>query len=424
MKRFILMVLFFLLSCSAFARDIKVLTIDDQVINPIVKEYIEDGLKAAEKENSLCVIIKINTPGGLLKTTQDIVKLLLNSKIPIITYVSPEGSRAASAGAFICYASHLVVMSPASHIGAAHPVLGGGSWGNMDETMKAKVMNDTLAWAKNISEKTGRSYKVLESMINESKSLTAQEALKKGVIDHIAIDLDELIEKVNKSQIKIEETKHIVDFSGVVFDDIKMTTRQNFIDKILDPNIAYLLFTLGFLALIFEFTHPGFGFPGIAGAISILTAAYAFQILPVNYAGVALLALGIIFIVVEAFTPTFGLFTLGGLTAFVMGSLLLFKAQPVFKISWSVLLPVVIFNLFWSLFFLTKIIQARFLKKVSGKESFLGKTAIVEELIDLDGKIFFDGTLWSAYAEEKIEKGEEVVIIKVDGLRLQVKRGS
>lgn len=438
MKKFILFAMYSLLSFSAYAQKITVLTIDDHVINPVVKEYVEDGLKHAKDTGSNCIILRLNTPGGLLKTTQDIVKAILESSIPVVTYIAPEGGRAASAGAFISYASHFLYMSPTTHIGAAHPVLGGGSWGNVDETMQAKIMNDTLAWAKTIAEKRERPYKALQEMIENSISLTAKEAFKYGrenntevegdkpeelkILDGIVTDLDALIEDLNGKQFASKDKLLSLDLKSVTFDFRPMTTRQKFLDTVLDPNIAYLLFTLGFLALIFEFTHPGFGFPGIAGTISVLTAAYAFQVLPVNYAGVALLVVGILFLVIEAFTPSFGLFTLGGLTAFIMGSLLLFKSQPVFTLSWSVIAPVVIFNGLFYTFLLAKIIQSRFLEPLSGKEAFIGQLAKVEETIDLEGKVFFDGTLWSACAEEKIEAGEKVEIISIDGLILKVKK--
>lgn len=422
MKKILLLVLFSLLSVSAFAQKVTVLTVDDHVINPVIKEYIEDGIKYAQDTKSDCVILRLNTPGGLLKTTQDIVKAILDSDVPVVTYIGPEGGRAASAGAFISYASHFLYMSPTTHIGAAHPVLGGGSWGNVDETMKAKIMNDTLAWAKTIAQKRNRPYDVLMKMIEESISLTAKEAKKKKVVDAIVSDLDALITDLNGKDFLIGEQKHTLDLKSVTFDFKPMSTRQKLLDTVLDPNIAYLLFTLGFLALIFEFTHPGFGFPGIAGTISVLAAAYAFQVLPVNYVGVALLVVGIVFLVAEAFTPTFGLFTLGGLTAFILGSLLLLKTQPVFHLSWTVIAPVIIFNGIFYTFLLAKMIQSRFFDPLSGKESFLGQLAKVEESIDGEGKIFFDGTLWSAYADEKIEAGEKVKIVSVEGLILKVEK--
>lgn len=422
MNKILLFLVFSLLSFSVFAQKVTVLTIADNVINPVIKEYVEDGLEHAKNTESDCMILRLNTPGGLLKTTQDIVATILNSEIPIITYIEPEGARAASAGAFISYASHFIYMSPTTHIGAAHPVLGGGTWGNVDETMKSKIMNDTLAWAKTIAEKRDRPYKVLLEMIEDSISLTAQEAEKKKVITAVVKDLDALITDLDGREYQRAGKKEKLDLKSVTFDFIPLSPRQKILDKVLDPNIAYLLFTLGFLALIFEFTHPGFGFPGIAGTISVLTAAYAFQVLPVNYAGVALLVVGIGFLVIEIFTPTFGLFTLGGLTAFIIGSLLLFKSQPVFHLSWSVIMPVVIFNGLFYTFLLAKIIQCRFFEPLSGKESFIGQEAKVEQTIDGEGKVFFDGTLWSASADQKIDKGDKVKIVSIDGLVLKVEK--
>ncbi|RKY34580.1 MAG: nodulation protein NfeD [Candidatus Duberdicusella sinuisediminis] len=422
MKRLVFL-FFFLLNFSSlsFSQEIRILTIKDYIINPVIEEYIRENIKSAE-ENSSYLLIRLNTPGGLLKSTQNIVKEILNAKIPVITYIWPKGARAASAGTFIGCASSILAMAPSTHIGAAHPVLGGGSWGKLSIELQEKIMNDTLAWAKNIAKERNRPYNFLEEAIKKSKSLTEEEALKRRIIDLIAEDLDELLKKVEGKKIKLDNEEIILSLKNVKTKFVELNPRQKFLNTLLEPNIAYLLFTLGFLGLIFEFTHPGFGFPGIAGVICLVLALYAFSILPVNYAGLALIILGLIFFIVEALTPTFGVFTLSGLVSFILGSILLFREPQIFQVSLKVIAPLGLAIAVWGLFILGKVLQARLKKPQTGKEALIGEVGQALTDIYNIGKVFIHGEVWQAKSKEKIEKGEEVEVVGTKGLVLEVKK--
>ena len=426
MKRYFFFILAFLLlfpSLSYCQTKIKVLAIQEDIINPVTADRLEKGLQKASEDNSI-LVLKLDTPGGLLKSTEKIVKLILNSPIPVITYVYPQGARAASAGTFIGYASHILVMSPSTHIGAAHPVIGGGSWGNIDEEMQKKIINDTLAWAKNISQARKRPFSFLKDAIEKSISITEKQALKRGVCDLIEVDLNELIRKIDGLVVQTSRGKMKLSTKDFLIEEIPLTNREKFLGAIIDPNIAYLFLTLGFLGLIFEVTHPGFGFPGIAGIICLTLSFYAFSILPINYAGLTLIVLGIIFFVVEAFTPTFGLFTLGGVASFFLGSTMLFNQPQFIKVSLKFILPLVLALAGLSLFILSKTIAILRLRPRVGREALIAQeaTALTDIKANKKGKIFLEGGIWIAEADEKINKGQIVIVTKVSGLTLQVKR--
>ncbi len=425
MKRYfflIILALFVLPSLSYCQTTIKVLAIQENIINPVTADRIEKALKEIEGTDTI-LILKIDTPGGLLRSTERIVKLLLNSPKPIITYIYPKGARAASAGTFIGYASHILAMSPSTHIGAAHPVIGGGSWGNIDKEMQKKIMNDTMAWAENISQTRKRPFKFLKDAIEESISITEVQALKKGVSDLTAVDLDELLRKIDGLTVETTKGKIKLSTKDSQVEEIPLTSREKFLDTIIDPNIAYLLLTLGFLGLIFEVTHPGFGFPGIAGVICLILSFYALSVLPVNYAGLTLVILGIIFFIAEAFTPTFGLFTLGGVAAFFLGSVMLFNQPQFVKVSYRFILPLVLALAGLSLFILGKVIATLRLKPRVGQEALIGQEATVLTSIRAkkSGKVFLEGGIWIAQADEKINKGQVVIVTKASGLRLHVR---
>jgi len=426
MKKILLIIVFlaFLLPQTTYCQTkIKVLTIQGDIINPVTADYIEKGLKVAERTNSL-LIIKMDTPGGLLKSTEKIVKLILNSPVPVISYIYPKGGRAASAGVFIGYASHILAMSPSTHIGAAHPVIGMGSWGKLDEETQKKILNDTLAWAKNIAQIRNRPFIFIKDAIEKSISITDQEALKRKVSNLTADSLDELIKGIDGLAVETTRGKIKISTEKILIEEIGFTKREQFLNIIIEPNIAYLLLTLGFLGLIFEVTHPGFGFPGIAGIICLLLSFYAFSILPVNYAGVALIVLGIIFFIVEALTPTFGMFTLGGVIAFFLGSIMLFNQPQFIKVSLKLILPLVIMLAGFSLFILSKAIATMRQRPKVGKESLIGLEAIALTNIKANkkGQVSFHGEIWKARACEDIKKDETVIVTGIKGLIVEVKK--
>lgn len=421
MKKLFLFFLFFSFSIFLYSQDIKVIKIEDYIIGPPTYEYIKRALKLAEKENSI-LIIQLDTPGGLLQSTQKIVKLLLNTSIPVVTYIVPQGAKAASAGVFISYASHILAMAPSTHLGSAHPIIGKGSWGQLDEKLKEKIMQDILAWAENIAEARNRPKKFIKEAIEKSISITEKEAIKKNVCDLIANDLEELIKKLDGRKVKIKGGEITLSTKDSKVEFIDISFSEKFLNALINPNIAYLLLTLGFLGLIFEVTHPGFGFPGIAGLICLILSFYALSILPVNYAGVVLIILGIIFFIVEAFTPTFGMFTLGGLVCLFLGTIMMFNQPQLVKVSYKYFLPVIIFFAFLSLFLLGKVVAAYRRKPSTGMEGLIGKEAEALTDIEKQGKIRIFSEIWDAVSREKIKKGERVVIEKVEGLRLWVKR--
>jgi len=424
MRKKIFFTLFFIIISSSFSfsqKGIKVLTIDDYIINPLTVEYIKRGLNQARDEDAI-LILKLDTPGGLLKSTQEIVKVLLNSPVPIVTYITPSGAKAASAGVFISYASHILAMSPSTHIGAAHPVIGGGSWGKLNDEVKDKILNDTLAWAETIANKRKRPINFLNEAIEKSISITEKEALKRKVCDLVVASLDELLQEINGRIVSTSSGEINISTKDVSIDEINLTSREKILNTIIDPNIAYLLLTLGFLGLIFEVTHPGFGFPGIAGTISLILAFYALSILPLNYAGLILIILGIIFLIVESLTPTFGMFTLGGIISLFFGSIMLFNQPMLIRVSFKVFIPLIIFLTSLTLFLLGKVLVAHRQKSKVGKEGLIGEEGIAQTDIVKKGKILIHGEIWDAVSSNPIKEGEAVSVEKIKGLKLFVKR--
>ncbi|UCG34657.1 MAG: nodulation protein NfeD [Candidatus Omnitrophota bacterium] len=401
--------------------NIKILTVKEHLINPVTADYIERGLKKAETENSI-LILKIDTPGGLLKSTEKIVKLLLNSPVPVIAYIHPKGGRAASAGVFISYAAHIFAMSPSTHLGAAHPVIGGGSWGTLGQETKDKIINDTLAWAETIATQRNRPFSFIKEAIEESTSITEKEALKEGVCDFIAQDLNDLLKEIDGETVITAKGETKISIKSSSIEEIPLTKREQFLHMVIEPNIAYLLLTLGFLGLLFEITHPGFGVPGVIGLIFLILAFYAFSVLPINYAGVALIILGVLFLDIEAFTPTFGIFTLGAVISLFFGSVMLFNQPLLIKVSFKVFAPVIIFLAALTIFLLKKVISAQLVKSRVGKEGLLAEEGIAQTHIHKQGKVLIHGELWNAYSLEPIKKGEAIIVENIKGLKLLVKR--
>ena len=398
---------------------VKVISAKDYIINPLTYGYIRRGLKIAE-ENNAVFILKLDTPGGLLKSAQEIVKLFLNSSVPIITYITPKGARAASAGVFISYASNIIAMSPSTHIGAAHPVVGGGSWGKLSKNVKEKIMNDTIAWAKTIADERNRPANFIINAIKESVSITEKEALNKKICDIAANNMDDLLAKVGGKTVTTAKGKIIIKTKKANIENITLTIREKILNTAIDPNIAYLLFTLGFLGLIVEFTHPGFGMPGIAGLICVVLALYAFSVLPVNYAGLILIVLGIVFLIVESFTPTFGIFTLGGISALFFGSIMLFN-QPLFiRVSFKVFIPVIVSISAILVFVVGKAINAQRQKSKAGKEGLIGEKGIALSRIHKKGKVRIHGEIWNAASKNRIDKNDEIIVEDISGLTLHV----
>ncbi len=405
------------------SRVVAVVDINDMIINPVVHEVLAQAIQTAQKENAQCLIIRMDTPGGLLESTHKIVKEIMNSPLPVVVYIWPQGARAASAGVFITLSSHVAAMADSTHIGAAHPVVMNKSWGSVDNQMQEKITNDSVAWIESLAKARGRNVRWAKQAVTESVSITEKEALKLGVIDLVAKDLNALLAELDKKTVETATRKVTLHTKEAQLEFITLSFRQRFLNHLINPNLAYILMTLGFFGLLYEITHPGFGFSGLAGIISLLLAFYAFQVLPTNYAGVFLIVLGICFFIIEAFTPTFGAFTLAGIASFVFGSTILFNQPSEFlKVSLKIIIPVAISLGLISTFLITLTVKAHRRKTISGGEALIGQIGLAKTNISAKGKVFIHGEIWDAESSEKITKGEKVVIEKVEGLKLYVRK--
>jgi len=393
------------------------------VINPVLVDYLERGIEQAEEDNAIACIIQLDTPGGLDTSMRDIVKDIVNARVPVVVYVSPAGARAASAGVFITMAAHVAVMAPNTAIGAAHPVaIGTEGEEGMSETMEEKVVNDAAAYIRSIAEAHGRNMEWAEKAVRESVSATEQEALELNVIDMVAADIDSLVSQLDGRQVTMLGSNIVtLHTQGATINHIKMNTMEDFLYAISDPNIAYILLSLATLGIMAEIFNPGLIFPGVVGAICGLLAFYSLGMLPVNYAGVLLVVLAFGLFIAEIFTTTFGLFTAGGITSLVIGSLILFKGGPLFQVSpWLIATVAVIIAALFA-FVISQVIRAHRRQASTGREELIGKAAVVKVALEPEGTVFFKGERWTAISDKgRVGPGETVIITKVDGLKLYV----
>lgn len=416
------LILYIYPALSANASSIDYLVVEG-IINPVSSEFITTGIENAQKGDSEAIIIQLDTPGGLDISMREIVKKILSSTVPIVVYVAPSGSRAASAGVFITYAAHIAVMTPGTNIGSAHPVAMGGR--KMDEIMLKKVENDAVAYIKGIAKKRGRNIEWAEKAVRESVNITAEEALKLNVIDLISINRDKLLESIDGKMVGLPSGARTLRTKGIPVKDIKMGTRLKILRAISNPNIAYILMMLGLLGLYFELSNPGAILPGVIGAISLILAFYAFQTLTVNYAGLALIALAIILFIAEINILSYGVLTVGGIIALLLGSLMLFESPlPFMKLSlWIILPSVILFTLILlTLMYYAIIIHKKTPVRGIGKEGLIGKEGKAETDISKGGKVYIDGEYWEAWADESIKKGALIKVQKVKGLKVKVTR--
>ncbi len=419
----------------------------DGAIGVATAEYIIGGIEEAEERGAALVIIRMDTPGGLVNSMRDIITAILGSDVPVVTYVSPDGARADSAGTYILLASHIAAMAPTTHLGAATPVALGGEdvgddGGSDDEeesdsdsesedkeedtgkrgsAMERKVMNDAIAYIRGLAEAHGRNADWAEKAVTEAATLTATEALEMNVIDLIAVDNAELFQKINGLEIEVNNRMITLDTEALVVERIEQSWRIKFLSAISSPEVLLLLIAVGVAGLWLEGYNPGGIVPGVVGVISLLLAAYALQVLPVNYAGLALIIVGIVLIVLEAFVPSFGALGLGGIAAFIFGAIMMFDSGvPGFGISVAFVVSVaVVFGLFllWLVTYLLKLSRRG---AVTGKASILGGTGTAMESFSGAGKVWLEGEAWAAVSKVPIEKDQEVVVTAIDGLTLQV----
>lgn len=387
------------------------------VINPGTAQFVTRGLKQAESSKLKLVIIRLDTPGGLDSSMRSIIKAILNAPMPVVVYVAPRGARAASAGVMITIAAHVAAMAPQTNIGAAHPVSAGGK--EISKTMSEKVVNDMVAYARSIAKDRGRNEDWVEKAIRESVSITAEVAVKNEVVDLMARDIDDLLGLLDGREILLDKGKVKLETKGLKVIYFTPGWRDRVLRTISNPNIAYILMMIGLAGLYFELAHPGAILPGVVGAISLILAFFAFQTLPVNYAGLLLIALGIIFFIAEIKVASYGLLSLAGLISLALGSVMLFENVGV---SLKLMMPTVL--LIGGFFIAIAFLAFRAYRRIpkGGKEGLLGEIGVVEKRIDPVGLIFAHGEYWKANSAEVAEQGEKVRITGSRGLELIVEK--
>ncbi|MCU7845739.1 MAG: nodulation protein NfeD [Candidatus Thiodiazotropha sp. (ex Monitilora ramsayi)] len=417
----------------------KVFLLDiDGPIGPATADYFDRSLEKAVAANAELVILRMDTPGGLDSSMRDMIKLILASEVPIVGYVAPSGARAASAGTYLLYASHVAAMAPATNLGAATPVgIGGASKpsepGTQSEDSKtgkeqspgnikeSKLINDASAYITGLAKLRGRNEEWAEKAVRDSASLSSEQALEMGVIDLTADSLTSLLKELNGRQVTLPQGKRELKTDGVVIEQILPDWQNKILSIVSNPNLAYILMLIGIYGLIYEFANPGSIVPGTVGAISLLLALYAFQILPINYAGVALILLGLTLMIAEAFMPSFGALGVGGVISFTIGSLILIDTdQAGYGISVPLILTVAISSGFLMVFVVGMALESRRRPIVSGREELVSSEGVVLDDFSGHGKVTVHGEIWEARSDKPLSRDQRVRIIGRDGLTLDV----
>lgn len=408
---------------SASSSRIAVLHIEGTIV-PVVADYIDRGISQAEDENADVCIIELNTPGGLLDSTERIVSRIMNADVPIVVYVSPKGAWAASAGTFITLSANIAAMTPGTTIGAAHPVSAGGE--EIPEDQMKKIVEFSAKWMKTIAQERGHNMEEAELAVTESKSFTDVDALECNLIDLRADNLEDLISQINGSEVVLASGEKItINTTGYATARNEMNTIEKFLQTISNPNVAYILFTLASIGLITEISNAGMVFPGVVGGISLFLAFYSLGVLNAYWGGLALILLAIGLFIAEYFTASFGLLTTGGVVSLVMGSLILFSHSPGVEVNRGLIAGVTTATTAFCIFVIGAIIRGQRRRKATGAEGMIGRTAIAKTPLDPTGTVQSEGELWTAITEsDKIAPGEEVVISKVETLKLWVTRKS
>jgi len=393
----------------------------DGPITPVTAKYIGDALRKAERNGAECLVVQMDTPGGLMQATWSIDKDFLSDKVPVVVYIAPSGGRAASAGVFISYAAHLVAMAPSTNIGSAHPVTMGKQ--DSSKVMMEKVTNDAVAHIKGLAEKRGRNALWAEEAVRKSVSITEKEALQSRVINFIAHDLDDLLDQLDNQKIVMNQKEVVLKTQGAEVRRYPMNWRYKILDKISDPNIAYLLMLAGVLGIFFELQNPGAVFPGALGGISLILAFFALQVLPINAAGILLILLAVVFFILEVNITSYGLLTIGGIVSMTLGSLMLFRS-PEIKVSLGIIIPAVIATAAFFVFAVGLGIRAQMKKATTGKQGLVGEKGVAINALNPQGQVSVHGEIWKAVSSETLKKGEAVEVVSVEGLLLRVKKSS
>ena len=404
--------------------DIIVIKIDG-AINPVVAEFIVDEIGQANSSSAELVVIQMDTPGGLNTSMRQIIKAIENSKVPVASFVSPGGSRAASAGTFITIASHIAAMEPGTNIGAAHPVnlMGGGGESGQAKTMEEKIVNDASAYIRSLAEQRGRNAHWAELSVRKSVSVSAKEAKQLGVIDYVAANLDSLILALDKRQVKMGEATVTLNTTEKTIIFKEMSKRQRILDIISNPNVAYILMMLGLVGLYLELSNPGLILPGVIGGISLILALYAMQTLPVNYAGLLLIMFGVVLFIVEINIMSYGLLSVSGAISIFLGSIMLIDSDdPAMQISKMVLYPTlgVTFLLAIGTIYLAR--KSHQLRTTTGVEGLVGEIGVVKVKLNPQGSVLIHGETWNAESDITISDGEKVVVEAVEDLKIKVRK--
>ena len=394
----------------------------DGAITPITDRLLTTAVERAQADGSQALVVQLNTPGGLERSMRTMAQTILNAGIPVIVYVAPTGARAASAGVFITMAAHVAAMAPATNIGAAHPVTAGG--GDMGKEMSKKVANDAAAFARSLAAERGRNVEWAEKAVRSSVSVTEREAVKLKVVDLVADNLQDLLAKIDGRVVKTTRGMVTLQTRDAPIKRIEIRFRDRFLALITDPNIAYILMMVGMLGIFFELQNPGVVLPGVIGGISLILAFFAFQSLPINWAGVLLILFGIALLIAEIKIASHGVLTIGGVISMVLGSFMLYDAPEVgFRVSWAVIIPTVGATAGLFVWAVSAGVRAMRRPQVTGAQGMVGRLAVARGELGPEGQVNVDGEIWRAVAEGgAIPAGEKVRVTAVDGLTLRVSR--
>lgn len=406
---------------DADAERVVVLVRVDSIIHPVAEEFIVDSLARADDLGAEAFVLELSTPGGLLTSTRNIFTAMLEAETPVVVFVSPRGSQAASAGFFLLMAADVAAMAPGTNTGAAHPV--GGQGEEIEGPMGEKVENDAAATIRSLATRSGRNAELAEEAVLESRSFTADEALESGLVDILAANLQELLQELDGTEVSREGRDTVVlQTASARVERLEMSGFQKFLSTIAHPNIAYILMTLGGLGLYFELSNPGAVLPGVVGGICLILAFFALSVLPVNYAGVALIILAMIFFIAEVKVTSYGLLTVAGVISLILGSLMLFKsADPAIRVSLELIISMAVFTLVVVTFLVSMVIRSHRAQVATGAEGLLHKYGVTRTQVGRRGKVFVHGEIWNASADEEIPAGSPVEIVSVDGLTLRVR---
>ena len=400
-------------------------TLSDDIINPVVARYIARGIDRATDSKAQCLLLQMDTPGGLMSSTKEITSRIMNARVPVVVYVAPRGAGAVSAGVFITMASHVAAMMPGTHIGAAHPVPGGGGGDEgqqFSKVMSQKWENYAASYVRGMAEERHRNVKWVEQAVRKSVSATADEALKLNVVDLIAKDTSDLPAKIDGRKVKLAASEVTLATKGAKIQDVPLTWQEQLLSRLAHPNIAYVLWLLALYGLIHELTNPGAIWPGVIGGVCLILALFAFSALPINWAGAALIVLGVGLMLADIKVPSHGALTVGGVMAFLLGSLMLVQADiPALRVSLPVILTMAAASVGFFVFAISYGIRAQLNKVSTGREGMVGLSGKARTALDPEGTVFVRGEYWNAHAPGgSIAKGEKVRVVEVDGMELTV----